>query len=25
MFVGSSCGLCGDPGDYAYGANSLLK
>jgi hypothetical protein len=25
MFVGSSCGLCTDPGDYAYGANSLLK
>ncbi len=25
MFVGSSCGLCSDPTDYAYGANSLLK
>jgi hypothetical protein len=25
MFVGSSCGLCTDSTDYAYGANSLLK
>jgi hypothetical protein len=21
----STCGLCSDPTDYAYGANSLLK
>jgi hypothetical protein len=25
MFVGTSCGLCGQSSDYEYGANSLLK
>jgi hypothetical protein len=25
LFVGSSCGLCSDATDYAYGANTLLK
>lgn len=25
MFVGASCGFCGNASDYDYGANSLLK